>query len=189
MGSHSYHNYPKNNPLNFLLAGFLFVVFILCLMFSSCSPTKRLGGLAAKHPDAALKVCANMFPVKVETVTNTEYVAGATVYDTSVVYVDCDSVIKSANSTNVNGSQKVLTKLVRVPCPPSTHRVDSVFKTITITKTDTKQIKLLEKNLVASESDAERFKKQRNTFMWITGILGVLLLGGAALKIFTKRLG
>lgn len=184
MGSHSYHDYPKNNPLNFLLAGFLFVVFILCLMFSSCSVQKRIGGLAIKHPDEFKRACVLVAPPEIKTVTNTEYLPGIPVVTIDTVYGDCDPVIKY-----VDGKKVVTIQRVKMPCPPSSVRVDTIVKTSTITIENTAKIDVLSKDLTTCQAETDRLKKGRSTWRFIALGALVLLLGGAALKIFTKRLG
>ena len=184
MGSHSYYEFePQRNYTGWLLLGFVVSVLIFALIFSSCSPTKRIGGLAVKHPDAVKRVCADMFPPEVKTVTNTEYIHGATIYDTAMVFVDCDSVIAMAKSHGKDGKTMVQTKLVRVPCPPSTHSVDTFVKTETITIENKAKIEVLTKDLADSRADEDRLRKGRNTWRYIALGALVMLLGGAVLKL------
>lgn len=169
MGSHSY-DYPKGNPINFLIAGFLFVIFLLCLIFSSCAPAKRLGAISAKHPDAARRVCVAMFPPEIKTVTDTKYLQGETIYDTAMVYVDCDSVVKLAKT-----DPRIIVKQVKVPCPPSSHRVDSVFKNTTVTIINKEKERVLEQDLAKSEAKADKLKHARNNWRWVAAGLALLL--------------
>jgi len=168
-----------------IILGIIVALCAIAVFFSSCNAERKMAAMAVRHPDAALKVCALVAPTKKEVVTNTEtkIVTGPTIYDTALVYIDCDSVVKESQR-----NPKVLTKMVRVPCPASTHRVDSVFTTvtITITKTDTKQVTLLQKELTASKSDTERLQKGRSTWRWIALGLIVCIVGFGAFKIFGK---
>ena len=174
----------RNWNILFTVIALLSIAVFVVMSMMSCSPTKRIGGLASKHPDAALAVCVRMFPPKVETVTDTRYLPGR--IDTlpgETFYVDCDSVI---HSSKLRGENIVRIKRVAVPCPPSTHRVDSVFITKTITVTNTAKEQLLTKENTDLTADNDRLKKGRSTWRWIA--LGALLLivGGAVLKIMGK---
>jgi hypothetical protein len=116
-----------------------------------------------------------MFPPKKEIVTNTETrtVEGPTIYHFDTVTADCDTVYK------VGGK-----RIVRIPCPPSTHKTDTVFTTTTVTttKTDEKQVMLLQKQLAASESDTDKFKSRSRKQWWAIGIMGAIIAGSVAMK-------
>lgn len=160
----------------------LLSIVALLLIFSSCNPVKRLGGLAAKMPVAARKVCNTMFPPDVsiihDTSTNTviEYRKGEplTVYS----YADCDSAIKAS---------KPGTRL-RIPCPTSTHVVDTLKIKTTITTTVTKTIinTSKEKEL---QHDLDKMTTGRNRWRWIGGIGLLLIAGVVGWKILKGKFG
>jgi hypothetical protein len=136
---------------------------------------KKMNVIAARKPDAALKFCADRFPSEVKTITDTKYLPGQTVYDTAMVYVDCDSVL---SSSKLRGSNTVQIKRVAIPCPPSSHTTDTVVKTITNTVTNTAKELLLTKERDEATANAAKQRKGKRTWMFIgLGGLAVLVAG------------
>lgn len=177
MGSHSYYDYKSNGPGCAWF--FICIAGLLCMLFMfSCSPTKRIGGIAAKHPNEARKVFVSMFPPEVKTVTNTEYIHGKEVVRIDTVTGDCDPVIKYIDGKPVKVVQKV-----RVPCPPSVSRVDTFVKTETRTIENKAKIDVLEADLAKSKAEEEQAKKGRQMWRWIAIGALVAILGGAILKL------
>lgn len=136
----------------------LFGIFTLCLFLSSCNMAKR---------------CARLYPPIIYDSTRIEVTPGETVYRFDTVTVDCDSVFQFWNKKQAltPGIPAIFPKTgkVRVPCPPSTHRID----TITIDKTKT--------IVSTAERDALRIAESKLTTrtrnMWIAIVIAALLLG------------
>jgi hypothetical protein len=179
----NYYQYDGKGPLRVIIYVLVFfLAMILYSFLSSCSVQSHM----ARKRDKAMRACDVLFPPTSTIVTNTQYIPGLTVYDTAEIYVDCDSVLLSSKMSPVNSVQ---IRRVKVPCPPSTHKVDTVVRTVTETKTNTIKEQVLTQDLAAAQADVDRLKKGRTTWRWIAIAGIVLLLGGTALKIFTKRLG
>lgn len=161
---------------------FVFGFVALMVFLTSCSPTKRMGAIAAKHPDKAREVCVQMFPPEIKTVTDTRYIHGTPTITTDTVYAGCDTVIKF-----VNGKPIQVIRKVAVPCPPSYTRIDTVVKTETTTIENTAKIDVLSKEVAECKADADKFKEGCNRWRLIA--IGALigLIGLAALKFFTGK--
>lgn len=154
--------------------------FVALMVFlSSCSPTKRMGAIAAKHPDKAREVCVQMFPPEIKTVTDTRYIHGTPTITTDTVYGNCDTVIKF-----VNGKPIQVIRKVAVPCPPSYTRIDTVVKTETTTIENTAKIDVLNKEVAECKADADKARNGRNTWRYIALAALAVLIGATALKLF-----
>ena len=94
-------------------------------------------------------VVENVSPAVVNTVIDTFYIEGET------VYIDCDSVVQAAKGSEP-GKSATNMKRVPVKCPPNMtiHRVDSV-KTV-VTKVNTAEIR-------AKTLEAERYRSAATT--------------------------
>lgn len=191
MSSHSYQDdEPADNSKGFgrILALALFLIALaLSIAATSCMTEKRalkkMGGIAARQPDAALRFCAGQFPPTVETITNTEYLPGETKYlPGRLLTVDCDSA-RAAMGGAQTGTGKSTRVLVNVPCPPSSTRVDSFIKTITVTKTNTAKEQLLTQENTDLKADNTRLKKGKKTATIAASALGVLLVAGFVLRL------
>lgn len=173
------------------------VIVVLCmlaavavmLLFVGCSPTKRLTNLHVKYPDAGLKVCASLYPAETKVVRSTEYVMGEAVNHYDTVQIDCDSVVASYRGSHVATSGNVATsRMVRIPCPPSTVRIDTVKLTTNTVTVDTKKVNQLTKDNAGLQAEFERVQGGRNVWRWIAIGALVVVLGGLALKVFGSKI-
>lgn len=121
--------------------------------------------------------CANWYPVRIDTVAGeTKYLPGIPMeVPGPTVYVNCDSI--KANPGNTNTSK------VPADCPPSTLRVDTVFKPYYITKENTAAKRALELKLQKSEKSSET----KNGFIWALAILLALSVIINIIQFIIKR--
>lgn len=131
------------------------------------------------------KWCAQRYPVEVKTVTNTYVADGETVYVYDTVTADCDEVLtewarrygmgEQAKEVIATGASKI-----RVPCPPSSHRVDTLKVTNTVTVENTHERD-------EYKADAARLRRGRNTWRWIGGSFILLAVGGVVWKVLSWK--
>lgn len=103
------------------------------------------------------KRCARLYPVKERTVTTTEIVPGETVYIRDTVTGDCSGVLyewalRHGMEAEARRTVSKATAQIRVPCPPSEHRVDTAKTTVTVTVENTAKIDALSKDLHRSQA-------------------------------------
>lgn len=115
------------------------------------------------------------FPTKDSISVDIRYLEGKT--DTikgETIYVNCDSIAKE------NGGKA---GVVSKPCPPSTHRVDTLIKDSIITVTDNREITALSKEVdnhkqdkLKAENKANLWQKTGIAFMALFLLMVVLLI-------------
>lgn len=97
-----------------------FFACILAVLLSSCYTSrvarKQVIKAQTNHPEIVASACALWYPPKDSQVISTQYIQGAT--DTLLQYVEIEC--PSIHDTTPGAVQKI-----KVPCPPSTHRVDT----------------------------------------------------------------
>lgn len=107
-----------------------FLCIGLCaLLFASCyGPRKaqrQVLRAGTTYADILARYCGTAYPIQAFDSVRVEYRPGRVVTDTSWLTVDCDSVLRADLNPTKSGLNK---SVVRVPCPPSTHRIDTVYK-------------------------------------------------------------
>lgn len=151
------------------------IVLFMALSVSSCYSPKKATRQVLKaqtyHPEVVAKACADLFPIKETTVTKIVTKEGKTDTVANYVLVDCDSVVKS------DGGK--LRHQIRIPCPPSLTRVDTVEKDRLVIQENTARVSQLttEKQ---NERDA-RIKAESGRGMWRMWCL--ILIGYCVVRI------
>lgn len=159
-------------------------LMLLCLLVGCYGPKKarqQVVKAQANYPAVLAKICADAYPVRVIDSTRTEYLPGQVITKTDTVEADCPP----------NASGEVIR--VKVPCPPSTNRVDTFMSVQFRQVENTAKIVALEAERdaavadVASEkSRGDRLEKGRNTWRFIG--LGSLALIAVAIVLKVKRI-
>jgi hypothetical protein len=174
----------------------LFIVGLI-IMLCSCGTTQRkFVAYADKHPDELTRLCGLRVPVKVQTKTDIKRIPGKPIKvpgPVRYVTADCDSARKAG------------VKVVRVPVPTYL-QVDTVAITSEIERENTAAIDVMkqqnakdlaaaqeklsaaDKSRMQTEVELENSNKRKNQFMWAAIAGWVIILGGAALKIFAGKI-
>ena len=173
----------------------LVLIFALALMllglFTGCNTLKvdrkRVSKVAFRHPGVLTEYCASKFVGKDSIHTEIKYLPGKV--DTipgEVIVIDCDSVKKDSTKSHV----------VRIPCPPSTHTVDTINHTETRTVTDpaavakiqllTDSLNIYKAKLTVKTEDLKVTKCDLRTWkLRAWGIFGIFLIL-AIIKLYIK---
>jgi len=192
MSSHSYDQpgeFPEGRSDKkfrrwLLVVGCLIAGLLIACVFTGCLTQRKAADNIAKYnsryPGILAKPCADAYPPRIlKDSTNTVYVKGDEIpVPGETVYID------------VPGKDG---KIIKMPCPPNTRRIDTVYKdhyreqesTGTLAALDTMRQAL---DRVKADRDkaiakGDRLQKGRNNWRWI-GIGGlVLLVAGFILKL------
>lgn len=172
------------------------VGLLVMLAFSSCSNKWYA------------KQCAKRFPIKESKKDSTAFIPGAiTPIDTPQLAINCDSILRAQKEIAAKSNIQYVPQLIPIPCPPSTHQVDTFYHSETTTKIDSAALYLAHctiDSLVKQclKKDKEIFKQssqieeQKNTIkeqakkitkygLYLLGLL-LLIFGSIALKIYLK---
>jgi len=142
------------------------ILLALLLCLTSCYTqkwaSKKISKVAYEQPIVLIQECLTRFPSKDSIYEKIEYIQGATIITHDSVTIDCDSVIKALNSKTPSTSS--IGKLIKVPCPPSTHQIDTVFKEKVTTEQDAVKIFIIGKCL---QSIQNHYKKILRSFPFL----------------------
>lgn len=156
---------------------------LFLLLFYACSPSARLAKIEARHPLEAASFCATRYPVRIIDSTREIYLPGQTVYiPGETIEADCPASPEPVK--------------IKVPCPPSSTRVDTFNKEHHRTEESTaaleaaqlqheQQLAAKEKALQKEKQRADRLWDGRNTWRKI-GIAGMGVTALFVLLIFFK---
>ncbi len=108
-------------------------LLIAAILLSGCYTTKKATKQVAKaqaiHPEVVASACISYYPTKDSIVERTVYLPGK--IDTipgKTITINCDSIVAAAKSKSTTSSGTLVSsKSVSVPCPPSTHQVDTFY--------------------------------------------------------------
>jgi len=111
-----------------------YLPIILCFLLASCYTAKKankhLAQAQAQYPDVVRAACVNYYPSKDSLRENITYIQGKTDTFTQMVEINCGEVVffdTIINNVEVV-KEKIVPKIVKVPCPATTKRVDTVYK-------------------------------------------------------------
>lgn len=195
---------------------FRYVLLIVLFAFSSCGKLqeqamrRKLVKIESKKPYLLDEACLQYNPTKDSTWSESEVTEreDSIVYIPSPpVYINCDSALKSAENGSETGQKPDLSK-VAVNCPPSQQVVKWKLKTNTryIKFEDTKHIDLLKhekrglanqilnlsNDITLAQADVIMEKKSkrkwRSRFLWLSGILLILIAGTVIVKYYSSFL-
>lgn len=156
---------------------------LLCL-FAACYGPKKARKQVVKaqvnYPAVLAKICADAYPVRIIDSTRTEYLPGQVVTKTDTVTAECPP----------NAAGEVVR--VKVPCPPSSYRVDTV-QTVQFRQVEnTAKVKALEAErddakaeTIKTQERGDRLEKGRNT--WRVIGLGSMALIAVAVVLKAKK--
>lgn len=171
---------PKEFDRWLYLIATCFFLFCCWLLLSGCSvfkmtetrAAKKIASVEQKQPQVLYNYCSLRFDPVIREHYDTVIREGQVIIDS--VEVDCDSVMKVP----------VITKIVKVPCPP--HKADTVVITKTVTTVDNAKIAALtverDKALLAEQKQTQG----RKIWMWIAISLMVYTVLRWVLKIWLK---
>lgn len=124
------------------------IIIILAIsLLSSCFTEKKaireFYKINYKYPELVASNCNSLFPIKEKIVKETIYKEGRvdTVFDFAVL--DCDTV------TEV----KYKNRIVKVKCPPSYTRTDTIIKSVYVNQESTSKVKALEFSVLRLNKD------------------------------------
>jgi hypothetical protein len=117
--------------LNMKLLTSVSKILLLSLILAGCytakKATKQIAKAQAIHPEVVAGACISYYPTKDSIVERKIYLPGKVVtLPGKTITINCDSIVAAAKSTPSN-STLVSSKSVSVPCPPSTHQVDTFY--------------------------------------------------------------
>jgi hypothetical protein len=199
------HKAAQPNYPNWMIIA-LAISLLLTLLFTSCSPAKRLDRLARNHTPAAAVVCHKYFPIleSSDTVTVTD-TALLDAYEQEFAYLShlLDSLLTSGCDTiTIERIRELKVQLPSKPCPE---------KVVTVTKESTARLQVVRDscNAVAvglrsqiatanvtvskatalqlkAESKVKALRKQRNTWLWLFILLAVWTVRKPIFSLITK---
>jgi hypothetical protein len=151
-------------------------IFLFCcwLFLSGCSvfkmtetrAAKKIASVEQKQPAVLYNYCSLRFDPVIREHYDTIIREGQVIIDS--VTVDCDSVMKVP----------VITKIVRVPCPP--HKTDTVVVTRVLEKENTAKVSALtiERDNAKQDNAVLSAKvHSKNIWLWVLGALaGVMIV-------------
>lgn len=129
------------------------ISLLVVVFFASCytqhKAAEQMDKAHSRYEVIAAQRCANWYPIKIDSVQGeTVYLPGQPIITPGETkFVNCDSIKKDPGNTN--------TSKVRVDCPPSQLRVDTVLKPYYITKENTAAKRELELELQQSKKTTE----------------------------------
>lgn len=154
---------------------YLILIFIL---FSSCfSAKKSINKLKNKSPYTLAEYCATVYPCEDSIFIITNYIEGETIFVHDTIQVKCDSA----------------KQIIKVPCPPSKHRVDTFYKDKIVYQTDKAKIDLflkskdslinkLTKEITLKEEFKNRLQKSNKAILITYLLLAVLIFTYSFIK-------
>lgn len=155
-----------------------YLIFLL-LFVVSCNPANKLHKIMDKLPEAAAKECSERYPIKetIETVTVAD-TAMLQQYEIEFQYMSylIDSLL-SANCDTIH-IEKIRNVIKKIPCKPVTKVIiktqentakqqvilDSCQK---VSKDLNLQVDKLSKKVNVLTDECDKYKRQRNTYLWI----------------------
>lgn len=151
-------------------ATILIITLALC---SSCYTPQRAAKQVAKaqavHPVVVGGLCSDFYPPTESITERIEYLPGEVrIIPGDTVIVDCDTVSSG--------------ELVRIPCPPSSHRTDTIYRYLQTQVVDKGRIQELEAQASRHQEAYIKVKVGRDT--WRT--IGLAGIGLAVLWILSK---
>ncbi len=100
---------------------YIAITLSFCSMLIGCysqkKATRQLFKVQAHYPKLTAQLCSNSYPPLVQIKDSIIHLPGRVKKEKVFVTVDCDSILKS--NTKV--------KTVKVPCPPSEYRTDTIL--------------------------------------------------------------
>lgn len=161
-------------------------LIILCLLLASCSSLKHdqraLGKIHYRNPQLLEGYCAERFPVKIHDSIIEKYLPGRIdTFPGETIVVNCDSAIK------------VQTKYVKVPCPPSVKRIDTIYKQVNRIVENTAMIAVqsrradeAERKLLLSEDHNKQLKHRLLMCYSILGVIICLIILSITRKLYLR---
>ena len=175
--------------------GFITVAFLLLLILwsmSGCNTPNRARRAVTKwqalQPGVMAAHCSNVYPIREWETVREKITPGATVYvPGDTVVVDCDSVIKHHTEKREKYSQVFRKNIhtVRVPCPPSSTRVDTFTRDVERVQENTAAIAACKAEVTEWKDSATRYRNGRNNWRIVglsTSLLIVAVVGLRFLK-------
>jgi len=175
----------NNETFTKILCAVLLLIAILALLIGTSGCTserwavRKIGKVVAYQPAVFAREAANRIPARIIDSTRVEYREGKAVYHVDTVTVDCDSILHQ-----FAGVGNMITKTVRVPCPPSYIRTDTFYVNhyrVTVDQGALNAATLERDKAIANEKEAkDGMQKWRSWALWtwilIAAAVGVILL-------------
>ena len=157
------------------------IIFIILITLTSCSQKWYA------------KQCNKRFPVIESTKEVIKYTKGKTDSFVQTITIDCDSAILALKVDTATKSKPYLQKIVKVPCPPSYYRVDTILDKKEVFRKDSAGNYLLQTELdhlrFKTQTQSEKITSQakiiRKFYFWGIGI-ALLIAGLIFLKFYFK---
>jgi hypothetical protein len=160
----------------------------LCSCYTQHRATRQITHAQATYPTMVAELAALWYPVRRDTFERKMYLPGKEIQTPGPVqYVNCDSLTRANNG-------KAPVK-VAVPCPPSSRRVDTVYRDRIVYQENTAALeaekgkrKQADDQHIKDVAKISSQKKALNIAIWAAIILGVYTLGRWVLRIWGIRL-
>lgn len=164
-----------------------FFACILAVLLSSCYTSrvarKQVIKAQTNHPDIVASACALYYPPKDSQVISTQYIQGAT--DTLLQYVEVEC--PNLHDTIPGPVQKI-----KVPCPPSTHRVDTFIDHQYHYQENTAEVESLRSRILDYEAGTASLETQvstkEKTIRYLGGLLAAFALSWIVYFLIRRKL-
>lgn len=163
------------------------LITFLLLITVSCQTLrqdqKKLSKIDNRHPELIDQICAKKYNNTDSVREIIQYLPGQVIFDTNLVYINCDSILKVKDTI-----KKVNTK--KIPCPPSTYKIDTILKDKFVYISNDAQERVLIKskdslnNIVIVTQTKLKIVNKANRI--IISILSILLIGLLIKAIYFK---
>jgi hypothetical protein len=150
----------------------------MILLITSCQTLKidqkNLSKIDKRHPELIDQICASKYNNTDSVREIIKYLPGQVIFDTNLVYINCDSIIKAKDTT-----KKVNTK--KIPCPPNTHKTDTLLKDRFVYTSNDAQERVLIKSKDSLNNivivTQTKLKTANKAIRIIIGLISIGLLG------------
>lgn len=167
----------------------LAALFILTGCYGPQKATKQVVKAQANYPEVVAGLCGNFYNPIEWIKDSIVYKQGETVYSHDTVEVDCDSVMRAWNNNSRSTSEPpVKPPKTKVPCPPCPERVDTFYINKTQVQVNRAKELALEADLKSKIAITEKYRTQRNAFIWICIGLSAVLLVIVVIKYLKNKL-
>lgn len=152
-----------------------YLLIFLVVILGGCSVPYHIAKIEKKDPSALPNYCANRYPVKEFVRDSIIYKQGETVtkFDTVETFVKCDTVDRIIR--------------VRVPCPTSSNRVDTVYREKESVQENTAKVTAVEsenKDLTKKNTELTTKLKTMGKWLWVLGLISAIAIAFILYKIF-----
>ncbi|MEZ5016975.1 MAG: hypothetical protein R2800_07970 [Flavipsychrobacter sp.] len=163
-----------------------YAALVLCISmmllgcYSQRTATRQLLKVQTYYPSVLSQLCSDLYPPLVFTKDSITYLKGDMEQEVVFVEVDCDSILKARIGKIVEP--------VKIPCPPSVYRVDTLVLYKERQMVDRAAIHTLQKQLENATVRLVREERENYILLRVTIILGLYTIVRWVLRIWHIKL-